>query len=214
MKKVGILGSGMVGKTLADGFIKHGYEVKIGTGNPEKLKEWLDGAGDMGSIGSFSDAAGFGELIVLAVKGVFAKEALSGLDAKISGKTIIDATNPIAEKAPVAGLVQFTTDHNSSLMESLQSAYSEANFVKAFNSIGAHLMVNPQFEDGTPSMFIGGNDASAKKAVAEILEKFGYVAEDLGGAESARVIEPLCILWCVPGMLRNEWGHAFKLLKK
>ncbi len=214
MKKVGILGSGTVGKTLANGFIKHGYEVRIGTGNPDKLKDWLAQAGNNGSVGSFKETAEFGEMLVLAVKGIHASNALKGLDAVIAGKTIIDATNPIAEKPPVAGLVQFTTDYNSSLMESLQREFPNANFVKAFNSVGAHLMVNPQFEDGTPTMFIGGNNEKAKKEVSDILDLFGFETEDLGSAEAARIIEPLCILWCIPGFRQNQWGHAFKLLKK
>ncbi|XOV92339.1 MAG: NADPH-dependent F420 reductase [Bacteroidota bacterium] len=214
MKKIGILGSGTVGKTLASGFIKHGYEVKIGTSNPGKLNDWLASAGENGSIGSFQEAAEFGEILVLAVKGIHADKVLQGLESEISGKTIIDATNPIAEKPPVAGLVQFTTDHNGSLMESLQNEFPRANFVKAFNSIGAHLMVNPQFEDGVPTMFIGGDNEQSKKEVADILVQFGFEVEDLGGVESARIIEPLCILWCVPGFRNNQWSHAIKLLKK
>ncbi len=213
MKRIGILGSGNVGRTLADGFIKHGYEVKIGTGNPDKLSEWLDNTGSQGSVGSFKEAAAFGDLVVLAVKGIVAEKLLGEVNAEISGKTIIDATNPIADQAPEEGLVKFTTDLNHSLMETLQSVFPETNFVKAFNSVGAHLMVNPQFEV-TPTMFIAGNNEASKKEVSHILDLFGYEVEDLGGAKSARAIEPLCILWCIPGFKQNEWGHAFKLLKK
>tara|TARA_Y100001972_G_scaffold124522_1_gene173855 strand:+ start:4411 stop:5052 length:642 start_codon:yes stop_codon:yes gene_type:complete len=213
MKRIGILGSGNVGRTLADGFIKHGYEVKMGTGNPDKLSDWLENAGDQGSVGTFKEAAAFGDLLVLAVKGIVAEKLLGEVKAEISGKTIIDATNPIAEQAPEDGLVKFTTDLNSSLMERFQASFPQANFVKAFNSVGAHLMVNPQFEV-TPTMFIAGNNEDSKKEVIKILDKFGYEVEDLGGVKSARAIEPLCILWCIPGFRHNEWGHAFKLLKK
>lgn len=213
MKKVGILGSGNVGKTLADGFIKHGYDVKIGSGSPEKLSEWRSGAGDKGSVGSFKEAAAFGELLVLAVKGTVVEKILNEVRSEIDGKIIIDATNPIADEAPEEGLVKFTTDLNSSLMEKLQATFPKANFVKAFNSVGAHLMVNPQFEV-TPTMFIAGNNEESKNVVSKILDQFGYEAEDLGGAKSARAIEPLCILWCIPGFRHNQWGHAFKLLKK
>ncbi len=212
MKRIGILGSGNVGRTLADGFIKHGYEVKIGTGSPEKLSEWHSGAGEKGSVGSFKEAAAFGELLVLAVKGIVAEKILEVVKSEISGKTIIDTTNPIAEEAPEEGLVKFTTDLNTSLMEVLQSTFPKANFVKAFNSVGAHLMVNPSFVV-TPTMFIAGNNEDAKKVVTNILVQFGYEVEDLGGVKSARAIEPLCILWCIPGFRNNEWGHAFKLLK-
>lgn len=213
MKKVGILGSGNVGKTLADGFIKHGYDVKIGSGSPEKLSEWRSGAGDKGSVGSFKEAAAFGEVLVLAVKGTVVEKILNEVRSEIDGKTIIDATNPIADEAPEEGLVKFTTDLSNSLMEKLQATFPKANFVKAFNSVGAHLMVNPQFEV-TPTMFIAGNNEESKNVVSKILDQFGYEAEDLGGAKSARAIEPLCILWCIPGFRNNEWGHAFKLLKK
>jgi len=99
-------------------------------------------------------------------------------------------------------------------MEELQSAFPEANFVKAFNSIGSALMVNPNFGRIKPTMFICGNNAGAKSQAVEILDKFGFEVEDMGGAEAARAIEPLCILWCIPGFLRNQWSHAFKLLKK
>jgi len=213
MKKIGILGSGAVGTALADGFIKYGYEVKIGTGNPDKLSDWSEKAGEQGSLGTFKEAAAFGDLLVLAVKGIVAEKLLGEVKAEISGKTIIDATNPIAEQAPEDGLVKFTTDLNSSLMETFQTSFPEANFVKAFNNVGAHLMVNPSFE-ATPTMFIAGNNEASKTEVSHILDQFGYDTEDLGGAKSARVIEPLCILWCIPGFKHNEWGHAFKLLKK
>ena len=213
MKYIGILGSGNVGKTLADGFIKHGYDVKIGSGSPEKLSEWLSDAGDKGSVGSFKEAAAFGDLLVLAVKGLFAEKILNEVRSEIDDKTIIDATNPIADEAPEEGLVKFTTDLNNSLMEKLQATFPKANFVKAFNSVGAHLMVNPQFE-ATPTMFIAGNNEESKNVVSKILDQFGYEVEDLGGAKAARAIEPLCILWCIPGFRHNQWGHAFKLLKK
>ena len=213
MKNIGILGSGNVGKTLADGFIKHGYKVKIGTSSPEKLTEWHSVAGDKGSVGSFKEAAAFGEILVLAVKGTVVEKILNEVRSEIDGKTIIDATNPIADEAPEEGLVKFTTDLNNSLMEKLQATFPKANFVKAFNSVGAHLMVNPQFEV-TPTMFIAGNNEESKNVVSKILDQFGYEVEDLGGVKAARAIEPLCILWCIPGFRHNQWGHAFKLLKK
>ncbi|HEX9473040.1 MAG TPA: hypothetical protein VF931_02545, partial [Steroidobacteraceae bacterium] len=79
--------------------------------------------------------------------------------------------------------------------------------------VGSVRMVNPQYAAGKPTMFICGNDAAAKQTVTGILSQFGWETADMGGVEAARVIEPLCILWCIPGLLRNEWTHAFKLLK-
>lgn len=210
--KVGVLGSGDVAKSLAAGFAKHGHEVHIGTRTPAKLAAWAASQRSV-ATGTFAVAAAFGELIVLAVKGTAASEVL-GLAGKSSivGKTVIDATNPIADAAPVNGVLRFFTDLNESLMERLQKAFPEANFVKAFNSVGHVCMVNPQFQGGKPTMFICGNNEAAKGAVSEILDQFGWETADMGAAESARAIEPLCMLWCIPGFLRNDWVHAFKLL--
>lgn len=213
-KKVGILGSGTVGTTLADGFIKHGYEVKMGTRTASKLSGWQESAGEKGSVGSFADAAAFGDILVLAVKGTVAKTVLEQVGAKnLKGKTIMDATNPIKEAPPVNGVLQFFTDLNHSLMEDLQEAFPEAHLVKAYNSVGSALMVNPDFSGTRPTMFICGNDGNAKASVTKILDQFGWDTEDMGPVEAARAIEPLCILWCIPGFQQNQWGHAFKLLK-
>lgn len=214
MKKVGILGSGAVAKVLATGFLKHGYEVMVGTRTPNKLAEWQK-QNPTGKVGSFWDAATFGNIIVLAVKGTVTKAVLDlAGNTNLKGKTIIDATNPISEVPAVNGVMNFFTDLNQSFMEQLQASYPDANFVKAFNSVGSAFMVNPDFNGEKPTMFICGNNDSAKDEVNTILIKFGWEIEDMGKAEAARAIEPLCILWCIPGFLRNNWSHAFKLLKK
>jgi hypothetical protein len=210
--KIGILGSGTVAQTLASGSHKHGHEVKIGSRTPAKLADWA--AKNPGIItGSFAEAAVFGELLVLAVKGNAASEALTLAGAKnLANKTIIDTCNPIADAPPVNGVLQFFTGPNQSLMEDLQRQFAEAHFVKAFNSVGAAAMVNPQFKAGKPTMFICGNSQPAKDQVAAILDLFDWEVADMGAAEAARAIEPLCMLWCIPGFTRNQWTHAFKLL--
>jgi 8-hydroxy-5-deazaflavin:NADPH oxidoreductase len=210
--KIGVLGSGDVARTLAEGFLKHGHAVVMGTRSPGKLEEWK--SRNPGSeIGTFSGAASFGELVVLAVKGTAAAEALRAAGpANLAGKTIIDATNPIADVPPAHGVLSFFTRLDESLLERLQREFTGAHLVKAFNSVGHALMVNPQLKGGRPTMFICGNDAGAKKVATGILEQFGWETADMGRAESARAIEPLCMLWCIPGLLRNEWRHAFKLL--
>lgn len=215
MKKIGILGSGIVAKTLGHGFIKHGYQVKMGTSNPHKLDEWLLHAGGNGSVGSFAEAAAFGETLVLAVQGEAAMHVMNAAGkTHVSGKTIIDTTNPIDHSRPPAhGVLRYFTEKEGSLMQHLQMEFPEAHFVKAFNSAGNKYMVNPSFPDGEPTMFICGNHDPAKAEVTEILDTFGWETEDMGSAESANCIESLCILWCIPGMLRNKWNHAFKLLK-
>jgi hypothetical protein len=212
--KVGVLGSGDVAKTLAGGFLKHGHTVKVGSRNPAKLAGWSAGARGS-AVGTFAEAAEFGELVVLAVKGDAAGEALKLAGAKnLEGKTVIDACNPIENAPPEKGVLRFFTNINKSLMETLQSQFSEAHFVKAFNSVGAPCMINPEFSGGKPTMFICGNDEGAKKQVTQINEQFGWETADMGSAEAARAIEPLCMLWCIPGFVRNDWTHAFKLLTK
>ena len=215
MKKIGIIGSGDVGKTLAAGFIKYGYQVMIGTRTPSKLDEWKGQFNNVLKIGSFSDTAAFGEILILATKGTIAVESLkmAGADNLI-GKTIIDPTNPIADAPPVNGVIKYFTNLDKSLMEILQVEFPKANFVKAFNSVGSPFMVNPDFGAIKPSMPICGNNQKAKEEVAEILYLFGWEPIEMGMAESARAIEPLCMLWCIPGFRENKWSHAFKLLRK
>jgi predicted dinucleotide-binding enzyme len=210
--KVGILGSGDVGTALAEGFLKHGHEVTIGTRSPAKLADWQS-ANPNGRVANFGDTAKFGEVVILAVKGTIAADALRAAGSvNLAGKTVIDACNPITDEAPVNGVLRFFTGPNDSLMERLQKEFSAAHFVKAFNSVGAGLMVNPQFKGGKPTMFICGNDNAAKSKVKEILDQFGWETADMGDVTASRAIEPLCMLWCIPGFLRNEWRHAFKLL--
>src|SRR5262245_4167935 len=209
--KIGVLGSGEVAKTLAGGFLKHGHEVMMGTREAGKLKEWA-GRNPKGKVGGFSEAAKFGEVVVLAVKGTASADALRAAGSNVSGKTVIDATNPIADAPPVNGVLRFFTSLGASLMERLQREFREAKLVKAFNSVGSAFMVNPEFKGGRPTMFICGNDEAAKKTVNGILEQFGWETADMGRVEAARAIEPLCILWCIPGFLRNDWAHAFKML--
>lgn len=213
MEKIGIIGSGVVAQTLGTGFLKHGYQVMLGTSDKSKLAEWLKGAGANALVGSFAETAKYGEVLVLAVKGTIAKKVLGLMgDENLHGKTIIDATNPIADSPPVNGVLKFFTNLDKSLMEELQATVPDANFVKAFNSVGSAFMVNPSFVS-KPTMFICGNNENAKKEVSVIIDQFGWETADFGMAESARAIEPLCMLWCITGLTKNEWTHAFKLLK-
>ena len=212
-RKIGILGSGMVGKVLGAGFIKHGYEVMIGTRTPAKLDEWKTANG--GKVGSFEEAAAFGDVIVLAAKGIIAADVLRlAKEKNINGKTVIDTTNPIGEVPPTNGVIHYFTGGNDSLMERLQKEFPEVNFVKAYNSVGNALMVNPDFGGVLPTMFICGNNDAAKKTVKEINTAFGWETEDCGKVEAAGAIESLCVLWCIPGFNGAGWNHAFKLLRK
>ncbi len=210
--KVGILGSGVVAQVLAGGFLKYDHEVMMGTRDQGKLADWK-AKNPKVRVGSFADAAAFGELVVLAVKGSAAAEALRAAAAALAGKAVMDVTNPIADLPPENGVIRYFTDINGSLMERLQKEFPAARFVKAFNSVGNAGMVNPAFSGGKPTMFLCGNDDAAKKTVIKIIEQFGWEPEDMGKAEAARAIEPLCMLWCIPGFLRNDWMHAFKLVR-
>lgn len=212
--KIGIIGSAAVGQTLAKAFKAEGHEVIIGTRNVEKEEIIAFVAGNEGiKAGTFAEAAAFGDMIVLATGGEVVLHAieLAGKEA-FGGKVVVDATNPIAHEAPQNGVLRFFTDHNESLMERIQAVLPEAKLVKAFNSVGAGLMYKPALS-ATPTMFICGNDEKAKDGVREVLTAFGWETEDMGKAEAARAIEPLCILWCIPGFVKNQWTHAFKLLK-
>ncbi len=211
-KKIGILGSGQVAQVLASGFIKHGYDVMIGTRDAGKLSAWQS-KNSGAKVGSFEDTASFGEIVVLAVKGTVAEKLVSALKSQLAGKTVIDTTNPIAEAPPVNGVLKFFTTYDESLMERLQKVAPEANFVKSFSCVGNSLMVDPNMKEGKPSMFICGNDKNARAEVTAILTEFNWDTADMGTAEAARAIEPLCMLWCIPGFVANSWGHAFKMLK-
>ena len=213
--KIGIIGSGIVGQTLAAGFLKHGQEAMLGTRDPQKpeVQKWLkehSGA----QVGTFDEAARFGELVVLATAGGAAENAIALAGPEnLAGKVVIDTTNPIAG-APVDGILPFTTGPNESLGEKVQAAAPKSLVVKAFNSVGAIRMIDPHYEQGTPTMFLCGNDAGARAKVGEIVKQFGWEPFDCGGITAARALEPLCILWCLPGFQHGQWNHAFKVLTK
>lgn len=207
MKKVGILGSGAVGITLANGLSKIGYEVTIGNRKGNTVDKWD------GTVGTYSEVSSDCELIILAVKGTAAESVIESVKDNLAGKTIIDTTNPISDKPADEGVLNYFTSLDESLMERLQVIAPNANFVKAFNSVGNAFMVNPNFKDGKPTMFICGNDEKAKNEVSKILIDIGWESEDMGGVKSARAIEPLCILWCIPGFIKNDWSHALRVLR-
>ena len=223
--KIGVLGTGKVGEVLANGYLKYGHTVRRASRDTSKLVDGLSTATsaavhgsaatvDRASIGTLADTAAWADILVLAVKGAAATDALDqcGHD-NLAGKVVIDTTNPIADGPPDHGVIRYFTGPNESLMERLQSHVPAARFVKAFNSVGNAFMVDPHFEGGPPTMFICGNDPAAKSTVTALLDQFGWSVEDMGTAHAARAIEPLCILWCIPGFRGNGWTHAFKLLR-
>jgi len=210
--RIAVLGSGAVGQTFAKGLQTHGYDVQIASRSPAKLAEFSNTTGI--SAVPFDAAASWCEGAVLAVRGSMAEEAVREAGPEnLAGKLVIDVTNPLSDAPPEDGVLRVFTGPNESLMERLQAAFPAIHFVKAFNSVGNALMVNPQLPGGKPTMFYCGNDAGAKKIVARIIDQFGFEGEDLGTAKAARVIEPLCQLWCIPGFRTGQWQHAFRLLR-
>lgn len=213
--KIGIIGSGAVGQTLGAAFLSEGHDVMLGTRDTDKkeVKKWKqENVG--GQAGTFEAAARYGEILVLAVAGRVAESAVQQAGpANFDGKVVIDTTNPIEGVSPEHGVLKYFTDLNDSLMEKTQRLIPGARLVKAFNSVGNSQMYKPKLKGGTPTMFICGDDEAAKSTVTVILADFGWEIADMGRAVAARAIEPLCMLWCIPGFLHNEWSHAFKLLK-
>lgn len=213
--RVGILGTGDVGRALANGLLKLGHEVKMGSreAGGGKAVAWAAEAGRAASAGSFSDAAQFGELVMLATLWTGTENALRLAGAQnLAGKVLVDVTNPLAIKPGAPP--QLVVGHTDSGGEQVQRWVPEARVVKAFNTVGHAHMVNPQFPGGPPDMFICGNDAGAKTAVTEIVTRFGWNTIDIGGIEGSRILEPMCLLWVLYGIRTNSWNHAFKLLRK
>ena len=214
MMRIGVIGSATVGQTLAAGLKKHGYDVRIGSRTPDKLAAFSRQSGIQ--AGTSADVASWAEAVILAVKGSAAEQAVRDANpANLRGKAVIDTTNPIADAPPEDGVLRFFTSPNDSLMERLQAAFPDLRCVKAFNSVGSALMVNPSFAGGKPTMFYCGNDAAAKDIAAKIIDQLGWEGADMGTAKAARALEPLCQLWCIPGFRDNAWtNHAFRLMKR
>jgi predicted dinucleotide-binding enzyme len=203
-----------VGQTLAAGFLKHGHKVMIGTRDPggKALKKW-QGENPKGRVGTFAETAKFGGILLIATQGRVVTQVIEMAGREnFSGKVLIDVNNPIADAPPVNGVLEFFTGPSESLGETIQAFAREARVVKAFNSVGAGQMVNPRYEQGTPTMFIAGEDAAAKETVSSLIREFGWEPFDCGGIVASRALEPLCMLWCIPGFRQNQWTHAFKLL--
>ena len=210
--KVGIIGSGDVGKKLGDSFVALGHSVKIGTRDVNKLAEWASKHGDNASAGNFAEAASFGDIVVIATSWAGTASALQMADPKnMAGKVVIDVTNPLDFSSMPPGLA---VGHTDSAGETVQRLLPEAKVVKAFNIVGNPHMYKPNFAEGRPTMFICGNDDSAKKMVTDILTAFGWESIDIGGIEGSRLLEPLAMLWITYYFRTNTGNHAFKLLRK
>jgi predicted dinucleotide-binding enzyme len=213
--RIGILGTGDVGRTLGSGFAALSYDVKMGTRDPhsDKVKTWVKQNRPRASAGSFAEAAAFADMAVLAVAWAGAENAVRLAGPKnLAGKIVIETTNPLVIRPDAPpGLA---LGHTDSAGEQVQRWVPEARVVKAFNIVGHAHMINPQFPDGPPDMFICGNDEDAKAKVTAICAAFGWPVIDIGGIEGARLLEPLALIWILYGVRSDTWNHAFRLLRK
>ena len=215
--KVGIIGSGDVGRKLADGFIELGHSVRIGSRDPNqsKITEWIDKHGkENASSGTFADTAVFGEIIVLATLWTGTSEAIHLANPQnLANKVVIDVTNPLdfSKGMPPSLII----GHTDSAGEIIQRMLPDSKVVKSFNIVGNPHMIHPDFPGGKPTMFICGNDEGAKKIVTnDILSRFGWETIDIGGIEGSRLLEPLALLWILHYFRTGSGDHAFKLLNK
>ena len=200
--RIGILGSGAVGQALARGLARHGHEVRIGTRQ--------DAVGDL-PVGSPAEVVENAEIVFLSVLGTAAVDVAVGVGEQLRGKVLIDTTNPLDFSSGRPGLF---VGHTDSLGEQVQRAVPEAQVVKAYNTVGNTLMVDPDLPGGPPSMLIGGDSEDAKAAVTALLESTGGDVVDLGGIEASRYLEPMCIAWVLHGARTGTWEHAFRLLRR
>ncbi len=211
--KVAVIGSGDVGQALAKGFLANGHSVMIGTRNTSKKDlKWTKKHKSKLSLGSFAEAADFGDIAILAVAWHATENVLSIIRPEVSGKIVIDVTNPLIYNEDDAP--ELSIGHDISAGELAQQSLADSHVVKSLNFISYKHMVNPVFKKGTPTMFVCGNNDSAKARVQEILAELGWSdVYDLGGIDKSRVMEPMCLLWIEYGALNDTWDHALSIIR-
>lgn len=196
--KIAVLGTGMVGETIASKLVALGHEVKMGSrsANNEKAAAWVKKAGAKASQGTFADAATFGELLFNCTLGTASLEALEAAGKQnLKGKVLVDTSNPLDfSKGMPPSLF---TPSNDSLGERIQRAFPELKVVKSLNTINANVMVEPSRVPGEHAVFVSGNDAEAKRQVKQLLtEGFGWKQViDLGDITTSRGTESYLMLW-------------------
>ena len=213
--KIGVLGSGDVGRVLGGGLAALGHDVKLGSRDPksEKVTAWVEKTGARASAGTFAETAAFGEVLILATlwSGTESALSLAGAD-NLAGKPLIDATNPLVFSGK--GPPTLELGHTDSGGEQVQRWAPKANVVKCFNIVGNPHMVNPTFPKGAPDMFICGDDETAKRTVSALCAELGWPTIDMGSIEASRLIEPLALMWIQLYFRTGNGGHAFSLLRK
>jgi predicted dinucleotide-binding enzyme len=211
--KIGIIGSGVVAKALGSGFIKEGHEVKLGSRESDKLSSWVSDNGKQASAGDLVETAKFGEIIVLAVFGLAAADAIKTAGPKnFVGKIVLDATNPLDKSGGMPPKLVGRVGESGG--EQNQSLLPGAFVVKAFNTVSAALMYKPKLAGGPPDMFLCGDDSKAKEKVAQICKAFGWNPIDVGGIDCSHYTEAAGTLWTITALKSGSWDQAFKILKK
>lgn len=211
--KIGIIGSGSVARVLGSAYLKKGHQVMLGTRDANKLADWLETAGEGAAVGSFADAARFGDVVFLSVRADALQSAIDLAGAEsFSGKTLIDLSNPMDFSNGIPP--SFTATVGNSLGEQVQRALPEANVVKAFNSIGSAVMTDPFFDGEIATHLIAGDNDTAKAQASELIREFGWEVEDLGGIDQSFFLEALASLWVNHAFKTGNWTQAFKLLKR
>jgi predicted dinucleotide-binding enzyme len=216
-KKVGILGSGEVARSLAIGFATLGHHVMLSNRDkpqPELLN-WAQRTSPLIQAGSFMDAAAFGELLVLATYGLATEQAIrrGGIE-HFDQKLVLDTTNPLDFSSgfppTLAGGV------GDSGGERIQRLLSQSKVVKVFNTVGNKIMFKPQFVGGRPDMFICGDSIDAKIEVVDLLDGFGWNAVDVGAMDSAHYLEAMAMVWILSASYAKpqRWEQAFKMLQR
>jgi len=213
--KIGIIGSGDVAQALGKGLVEAGHSVMLGTRDTEKreLAVWRKKSDKLKNLGSTTEAANYGDIAILAVAWHAAEDVLSQIRPQLSGKVVIDVTNPLIynEDAPPS----LSIGHTISAGEVVQQSLPDSHVVKTLNIVSHAHMVKPRYSQGLPVMFVCGNNESAKKQAHELLIELGWSDSlDIGGIEKSRLLEPMCLLWVEYGIVRNTWDHAFAVLSR
>ncbi len=209
---IGVLGSGNVGRALASGLAAVGHRVTMGTREPGRaeLVDWTAGATGAGAV-ALADpitAATGAELVLVATAWEGTGEALAAVAPALDGKVLIDVTNPLRFTTRLELAVGFTDSGG----EQVQRWAPGARVVKAFNTVGFELMDHPDLDGGPPTLFIAGDDASAKADVAGLAADLGWAVHDCGDLVAARLTEPLAMLWIEHALRTGSRRHAFRLL--
>lgn len=217
MKRIGILGTGMVGKTIGTKLIQLGYEVKMGsrTNDNPKAMDWVSAQGEKASNGTFAETAQFGDVIFNCTKGEHSLEVMNLTGSEnLSGKILIDLSNPLDFSKGMPPILIPGLVNTNSLGESIQQMLPKTMVVKTLNIVNCEVMVDASKCNGDATMFMAGDDPDAKKEVQAILNQFGWSdIIDLGGISHARSTEMMLPIWLSTYMATKNGYIAFKIVR-